>query len=415
MDGRKILLIDLSKGKVGEDNAALLGAMIITKLQLAALSRVDVPETERKDFFLYVDEFQNFVTDSFATILSEARKYRLNLTIGHQYIGQLTPDHGNTRVRDAVFGNVGTMVCFRVGAADAEYLETEFEPAFTPNDIVNLPKYNVILKLMINGVSSDPFTASTMPINEKHRSGNAEKVIRVSRERYGNAVAEVEEKISRWMGAEFHEQSAVMIGEEGEELTPAAVEQAAPKALSLESLVGTRETSDEAPKVEPPKPKVEKIIDQEPAPAKPAPVEMPKSEPVSKPVVATFSPPPKPQPQQSSYQPANSNGPQRRNDKSYAPSNRPPRKPFGHSGPRKVVKPAPKRDNPIWDTVSKVREEKLEEIFSVKKDLENEPRPKIEQKPEQAPVQQPITENVKPANDTAQAKEVLQPGQVQKF
>lgn len=207
MDGRKILLMDLSKGKVGEDNAALLGAMVITKLQLAALSRVDIPEEKREDFYLYVDEFQNFVTDSFATILSEARKYRLNLTMGHQYIGQLVPE-GNTKVRDAVFGNVGTMVIFRVGAADAEYLETEFEPAFTPVDIVNIPKYNVILKLMINGVASDPFTATTIQVDENWRTNNSEKVIKVSRERYANPAAEVEDKINRWMGAEFHEASA---------------------------------------------------------------------------------------------------------------------------------------------------------------------------------------------------------------
>ena len=118
--------------------------MIITKLQLAALSRVDIPEDQRQDFYLYVDEFQNFVTDSFATILSEARKYRLNLVIGHQYMGQLMPDKNNTKVRDAVFGNVGTMVVFRVGSADAEYLETEFDPIFTPNDIVNLPKAHIV-------------------------------------------------------------------------------------------------------------------------------------------------------------------------------------------------------------------------------------------------------------------------------
>ncbi len=207
MDGSKILLMDLSKGKVGEDNAALLGAMVITKLQLAALSRVDIPEAQRKDFYLYVDEFQNFVTDSFATILSEARKYRLNLTMGHQYIGQLVVD-GNTKVRDAVFGNVGSMVVFRVGAADAEFLETEFEPSFTPVDIVNIPKYNVILKLMINGVASDPFTASTLQVDEKWFTGNSEKVIKVSRERYANPVAEVEDKINRWMGADFHEAAA---------------------------------------------------------------------------------------------------------------------------------------------------------------------------------------------------------------
>lgn len=207
MDNRKILLLDLSKGKVGEDNSALLGAMIITKLQLAALSRVDIPENERQDFYLYVDEFQNFVTDSFATILSEARKYRLNLTMGHQYIGQLSPE-GNNKVRDAVFGNVGTMVVFRVGAADAEFLETEFEPAFTPNDIVNLPKYHIILKLMINGVASDPFTAVTMPVDENFRVDEGEKVIKVSRERYANPRAQVEDKIQRWMGTEFHEASA---------------------------------------------------------------------------------------------------------------------------------------------------------------------------------------------------------------
>lgn len=207
MDNRKILLLDLSKGKVGEDNSALLGAMIITKLQLAALSRVDIPEPERQDFYLYVDEFQNFVTDSFATILSEARKYRLNLTMGHQYIGQLTPDNNN-RVRDAVFGNVGTMVVFRVGAADAEYLETEFEPHFTPNDIVNLPKYNIILRLMINGIASDPFTATTMPVDDSWFVGNGEKVIKVSRERYARPREMVEEKIQRWMGTEFHEASA---------------------------------------------------------------------------------------------------------------------------------------------------------------------------------------------------------------
>ena len=207
MDNSKILLLDLSKGKVGEDNSALLGAMIITKLQLAALSRVDVPELERKDFYLYVDEFQNFVTDSFATILSEARKYRLCLTMGHQYIGQLTPEN-NTKVRDAVFGNVGTMVVFRVGAADAEYLETEFEPSFTPNDIVNLPKYNVILRLMINGIASDPFTAITLPVDDTWKIGDGQKVIKVSRERYANPREEVEDKIQRWMGTEFHEASA---------------------------------------------------------------------------------------------------------------------------------------------------------------------------------------------------------------
>ncbi|HEB01417.1 MAG TPA: DUF87 domain-containing protein, partial [Candidatus Portnoybacteria bacterium] len=148
MDKQKILIVNLSKGRVGEDNSALLGAMIVTKLQLAAMSRVNIPEEERKDFYLYVDEFQNFATESFANILSEARKYRLDLIIAHQYITQMLEP-----VRDAVFGNVGTLIAFRVGAADAEFLEKEFEPEFNMNDLVNLTKYNVYLKLMIDGVA----------------------------------------------------------------------------------------------------------------------------------------------------------------------------------------------------------------------------------------------------------------------
>ncbi len=215
MDNRKILIMDLSKGKVGEDNSALLGAMIVTKLQLAAMSRTDIAEEDRKDFYLYVDEFQNFATESFATILSEARKYRLNLIVGHQYIAQLEQEK-STKVRDAIFGNVGTIVLFRIGAADAEYLETEFDPIFTPNDMVNLPKYNIILKLMINGVASEPFSAITIPASPDYFTGNAEKVIKVSRERYSNSVSLVEEKISKWMGAEFHQDSANIMSQDSE-------------------------------------------------------------------------------------------------------------------------------------------------------------------------------------------------------
>ncbi len=224
MDQRKILIMDLSKGRVGEDNSALLGAMIVTKLQLAAMSRTDVPEKERKDFYLYVDEFQNFATDSFATILSEARKYRLNLIVGHQYIGQLVQER-NTKVRDAIFGNVGTLVVFRIGAEDAEFLVKEFEPVFTEVDIVNLPKYHILLKLMINGVASDPFSAVTLSPNPDDITGTLDKVIKVSRERYSNPVAEVEEKISRWMGAEYHQDAAVVIGADNEEKTDTKQEQ----------------------------------------------------------------------------------------------------------------------------------------------------------------------------------------------
>lgn len=194
MDGGKILLMNLAKGRIGEDNAALLGAMMITKIQLAAMSRIDIPEEERNDFFLYVDEFQNFATESFANILSEARKYRLDLTIAHQYIEQL-----DEQVQAAVFGNVGTIVCFRVGAADAEFLAKEFEPVFTETDLVNLTKYDTYLKLMIDGVASEPFSATGMP-PVQNPEGLEEKIIRVSRERYAKPKAVVEEKISRWAG-----------------------------------------------------------------------------------------------------------------------------------------------------------------------------------------------------------------------
>jgi CxxC-x17-CxxC domain-containing protein len=196
IDNKKILLMDLSKGRVGEDNSALLGAMMITKLQLAAMSRIDIPEEERQDFMLYVDEFQNFATDSFATILSEARKYRLDLIVAHQYIEQL----GDV-VKAAVFGNVGTMIVFRVGAEDAEFLETEFDPTFTQSDLVSLPNYHIYLKLMVDGVTSAPFSATTLPPIAV-RTNNRDKVIRVSRERYAKNRAAVEEKILRWAGVE---------------------------------------------------------------------------------------------------------------------------------------------------------------------------------------------------------------------
>jgi hypothetical protein len=209
MDNKKILLLDLSKGKIGEENSALLGAMFITKLQLAAQSRIDTPEEQRKDFYLYVDEFQNFATESFATILSEARKFRLCLTIGHQYIKQLIFQN-NTAVRDAVFGNVGTMVVFRVGSEDAEFLETEFDPIFTATDILNLPRANIILKLMIDGVASQPFSAMTLQLKKEWVTGNAEKVIKVSRERYSNPAKDVNEKILRWMNPEFYVQQALL-------------------------------------------------------------------------------------------------------------------------------------------------------------------------------------------------------------
>ena len=195
MDQKKILILNLSKGRIGEDNSLLLGALLITKLQLAAMSRVDIPEEKREDFFLYVDEFQNFATRSFVNILSEARKYRLCLILGHQYIAQMEEEVG-----DAVFGNVGTLVSFRVGAEDAEFLEKEFTPDIMATDIVDLGKYSIYLKLMIDGIAGKPFSAQTMPPIESLENSNRDKIIKVSREKYSTSVKIVEDKISRWLG-----------------------------------------------------------------------------------------------------------------------------------------------------------------------------------------------------------------------
>jgi len=200
MNQGKIFLINVSKGRIGEDNSALLGAMLITKIQLASMERVRVPEDERKDFYLYVDEFQNFATDSFASVLSEARKYRLNLIIAHQYVGQLVTDV-STKVRDAVFGNAGTMIVFRVGAADAEFLEPEFEPEFMIPDIVNLPNYRIYVKLMVNGMTSRPFSAKTLPPFKTNTEAAGEQtIIAMSRTRYARPREVVEKEINRWAG-----------------------------------------------------------------------------------------------------------------------------------------------------------------------------------------------------------------------
>jgi energy-coupling factor transporter ATP-binding protein EcfA2 len=201
MDTGKIFIVNLSKGKMGEDNSALLGAMIISRLQLAAMSRVDIPEDKRRDFYMYVDEFQNFATDSFASILSEARKYRLSLTLAHQYIGQLVTNDGNTKVRDAVFGNVGTIITFRVGAADGEFLEKEFMPEFLQNDLVNLSKANIYIKLMIDGVSSKPFSATTLMPHTQPLQSYKDVIIKNTREHYAVPRAIVDERIaSEWSG-----------------------------------------------------------------------------------------------------------------------------------------------------------------------------------------------------------------------
>jgi hypothetical protein len=161
MDKQKILLVNLSKGRVGEINSFLLGLIVVTKLQMAALSRADIAESERKDFFLYVDEFSNFITDSIATILSEARKYKLDLILGHQYVSQLMPRQGDTKVRDAIFGNVGTIACFRVGVDDAEMMAKQMAPVFNEFDVMNIEKRTAYLRLLIQNTAARPFNIRT--------------------------------------------------------------------------------------------------------------------------------------------------------------------------------------------------------------------------------------------------------------
>jgi len=210
MDEGKIIIVNLSKGKIGEDNSNLLGAMLITKLQLAAMSRVDIPMAERKDFFLYVDEFQNFATESFATILSEARKYRLGLIVAHQYIAQLTGDK-NTKVRDAVFGNVGTMIVFRVGADDAEFLEKEFFEEFSASDFVNLPNAQIYVRLMIDGVSSRPFSAKTLPPPPLPVPSLFDTILQASREKYSLPREKVDERIRVEYSSQMQDRAHDMI------------------------------------------------------------------------------------------------------------------------------------------------------------------------------------------------------------
>jgi hypothetical protein len=196
MDEKKILIVNLSKGKVGEGNANLIGSMLITKIYLAAMSRADSSEAGLKNlpnFYLYVDEFQSFANKSFADILSEARKYKLNLTIAHQYIEQMEEE-----VRDAVFGNVGSMIAFRVGAFDAEVLEKEFAPTFIAEDLVNLGIYQIYLKLMIDGISSAPFSATTMAPIPKPDITYKHDVIESSRATFARPRAVVEEEIKAW-------------------------------------------------------------------------------------------------------------------------------------------------------------------------------------------------------------------------
>lgn len=210
MDEKKILLVNLSKGATGDINSQLLGLVFVNKLQVAAMSRVDIPESERSNFWLYVDEFQNFATDSFATILSEARKYHLGLTIAHQYIGQLTQQsspegaaHEDPRIRDAVFGNVGTMMSFKIGAQDAEYMAKEYAPLLSEQDVINVANYSAYIKLNIDNTTTRPFSMSTI----WDETGKNEKIAKLikeySRLKYGRKKEFVDQEIAARIGIDL--------------------------------------------------------------------------------------------------------------------------------------------------------------------------------------------------------------------
>jgi len=189
LDKRKILIANLSKGAIGEDASCLLGSILVTSIQLAALYRSIQKEHERIPFYLYVDEMHSFVSLSFIDILSEARKYKLSLFLTHQYIDQI-----HEKIRSAIFGNVGTLISFRIGATDAEYLAKEFYPVFTKDDLISLPRYSMYLKLMIDGATSRPFSATALPPQTKSESLK-EKAIDLSRKKYGKKRATVEKSI----------------------------------------------------------------------------------------------------------------------------------------------------------------------------------------------------------------------------
>ena len=189
LDERKILIANLSKGEIGEDTSSLLGSMLITSIQLASLFRSTRREQDRTPFYLYVDEMHSFISLSFVDILAEARKYKLSLFLTHQYIDQV-----HEKIRSAIFGNVGTIISFRIGANDAHALAKEFHPIFSEDDLINLPRYSMYLKLMIDGATSKPFSAVTLPPKTVTESFK-EKVIILSRKKYGKARAVVEKGI----------------------------------------------------------------------------------------------------------------------------------------------------------------------------------------------------------------------------
>jgi hypothetical protein len=195
MDNRKILLLKLSKGKIGDLNAYLIGMVLVGKILMAALARGDMAAGERQDFYLYIDEFQNFLTDSISAILSEARKYGLNLVIAHQFIGQLEGKGGDNTIRDAIFGNVGTMAVNRIGVEDAEFLAKEFAPVFTEYDLVNVEAFTFNMKLLIDNQASRPFNMKPVMAVRPKTKELANMIRELSRYKYGRKRALIEAEI----------------------------------------------------------------------------------------------------------------------------------------------------------------------------------------------------------------------------
>jgi hypothetical protein len=195
MDQKRIFIANLSKGQLGHEKANLLGSLLTTQFQLGAMARANRPEPERQDFYLIIDEFQNFSTDAFASILAEARKYRLCLTLSHQYIDQLS-----LAVRQAVFGNVGTLIAFRIGYTDAEVMENEFGKTYSASTLADLERYWAVVKLLQDGTNQTPFLAKMLPPLE-NRIGRKEKLIALSRKRFSTRRSIIEEKLHRWMNS----------------------------------------------------------------------------------------------------------------------------------------------------------------------------------------------------------------------
>lgn len=282
MDGKKILIVNLSKGRVGELNSQLLGMILVSKIQAAAMSRAEIPEDQRTDFSLIVDEFQNFSTDSFASILSEARKYRLNLVVANQFIGQLNP-----QVKEAVFGNVGTMMAFRTGPEDADFLVKQFAPIFDQHDLSNLPNYYVVVKLMVAGLPSQPFSMLSLPPVGTGSHEMAEAVMQLSAAKFGRDRDKVSQDVLTRMGS-LPELKPVQKPEpakpqpsEAESLSIASFKKPAPKPAPVLEPVATP-----APQVVVPAPTMS-------APA-PSPTSMPMPDPTP-PAAETVPPEPVPE------------------------------------------------------------------------------------------------------------------------